>query len=106
AVKVDWLGHVTRERRQQFAEPTPAMLREEERRRRDEQDAAAFDALAARLHPDVVDARAIRDFLALHGPWDPVAAGEIADAFFLAHPRDTHARVLLDHVNRKLEENK
>jgi len=106
AVKVDWLDHVTRQRRAQFPEPTPAMLREEEARRRDELDAAAFDALAARLHPDVVDPRAIRDFLALHGPWDPVAAGEIADAFFLAHPRDTHARVLLDHVNQKLKENK
>lgn len=107
AVTGNYLGHLVQKRRAEgFLEPTPRALAESLAAQREEADAAVFDALASRVDPAVLDPTAIRSFLSRFGPWDPVRAAELTDAFFALHPRDTHVQVLLDHLNHRLKESR
>ncbi len=102
----DWLRHlVERRRAKNFVEPTPQMLLEAELARRAKADDAVLEVLAERLDPAVIDAEAVRDFLARFGPWDAELTATLFDRLLTDQPRDLHVRVYLDQLLTLMKEN-
>ena len=102
----NWLGHLTRKRREKnFVEPTAQALKEAEAKRRDDAVAVVLEVLVARLDPAVVDVAVVRTTVERFGPWDAGRVGVVLDAFLTHQPRDLHVQVYLDHVHGQLGAN-
>lgn len=100
----DWLGHLVEKRRKDnFVEPTPAMIAEVEAAQRAAAQDAVLAVLAERLDPAVLDPAATRAFLDRFGPWDADAVAASLDQILTHQPRDLHCQVYLDLIHTQLK---
>ena len=97
----DWLTHLIEQRKNMaFIEEAPRVLSQEIARARALQDAAIVSLLEEHVDGDVLDERAIVDFLARYGPFDEDKARHALESLGDDAPRDLHITHYLDAIRR------
>ena len=104
APAVDWLAHLTAERRRlAFVEPEPHALAAAHVARRADLDDAFVDQLRQRLDAASFDEGGVREYLARFGPFDPDAVGAVVDRLLTHGARcDQHVAFFLDAIRQHL----
>ena len=93
-VTADWLGHLTRRRREEaFVPPAPEVT---------DVDAGIVALLRERLDPSVFDETSVRDFLHRYGPFDAERAARALDDALADGRTDHHVHVYLDAIREAL----